>query len=191
MRLEQRRAIAVTLTAEAMAGWPVDAIEARLQSFFSRPIRPLQGLLDPSRLQAASDDCYVYQSRPYGVAGWTLQPQVTLRARWDGQCLAIEQLAARVEGLGEWQERLRFGLAATMRPEISPSTVQLEASAVVWAELPGGAGALVAPVLDLALQQLLDRLERRCKQGLRRRTEAWLDREPPLPLPPNVRPCQA
>jgi len=176
VRLEQQRTIAVPLTGKAMAGWPVDASEARLHRFLARPIRPLRGLLDPSRLQAAGDDCYVYQSRPYGVAGWTLQPQVTLRARWDGQCLAIEQLAARVAGLGEWQERLRFGLAATMRPEISPSSVQLAASAVVWAELPGGAGALVAPVLGLALQQLLDRLERRCQRGLRRRVEAWLDR---------------
>jgi hypothetical protein len=31
-------------------------------------------------------------------------------------------------------------------------------------------------VLNLALQQLLDRLERRCHKGLRRRAEAWLGR---------------
>jgi hypothetical protein len=50
----------------------------------------------------------------------------------------------------------------------------LEAEARVWAELP--AAAVAGPVLKLGLQQLLDRLERRCQRGLRSRAEAWLER---------------
>lgn len=185
MRLEQQRTLRVPLEVASLAGTPTAAIEAQLRRFLSRPIRPLRGLLDPSRLEAVGSDRYVYQSRPYGVVGWTLQPQVLLRARWDGQCLAMEQLEARVHGLGEWQERLHFGLSATIRPLLTADdpqadaagvNAQLEAAALVWAELPRSAAVLVTPVLQLALQQLLDRLERRCQRGLRRRAELWLDR---------------
>jgi hypothetical protein len=35
---------------------------------------------------------------------------------------------------------------------------------------------VAGPVLKLGLQQLLDRLERRCQRGLRSRAEAWLER---------------
>lgn len=167
MRLEQRRRIQVPLEPSLAA----DKGE-QLQTFLARPLRPLRGLLDPARLRAAADQRYLYRSRPYAVAGWTLQPQVTLEALWDGERLTIRQLEARVEGLGEWQERLQFGLEAS----IWPREAGLEAEARVWAELPAAAAPLAAPVLRLALLQLLDRLERRCQRGLRRRAEAWLSR---------------
>ena len=185
MRLEQQRRIQVTLEpcAEGLIAAPS---EEQLRAFLARPLRPLRGLLDPARLQAAPGDRYLYRSRPYGVAGWTLQPQVTLEARWDGEQLRIRQLEARVDGLGDWQDRLDFGLEATIRPlapeealraagQGAPEAV-LEAEARVWAEVPAAAAPLAAPVLRLALQQLLDRLERRCQRGLRRRAEAWLSR---------------
>lgn len=177
MRLEQQRRIQVTLEpcAEGLTAAPN---EEQLRAFLARPLRPLRGLLDPARLQAAPGDRYLYRSRPYGMAGWTLQPQVTLEARWDGEQLRIRQLEARVDGLGDWQDRLDFGLEATIRPlapeEALPAV--LEAEARVWAEVPAAAAPLAAPVLRLALQQLLDRLERRCQRGLRRRAEAWLSR---------------
>lgn len=185
MRLEQQRTIRVPLEVASLAGMPAAWSEAQLRRFLSLPLRPLRGLLNPSRLLSVGGSRYTYQSRPYAVMGWTLQPQIMLSARWDGKCLAIEQLEARVNGLGEWQERLHFGLSATIRPLLTTDDLQadaagvnaqLEAGALVWAELPGSAAVLLAPVLPLALQQLLDRLERRCQRGLRRRAEVWLDR---------------
>ncbi len=176
MRLEQRRRIQVPLAPTEGATIPADApaevMVEQLRAFLQRPLRPLRGLLDPARLQAAAGDRYLYRSRPYTVAGWILQPHVTLHALWDGDRLTIRQLEARVEGLGEWQERLQFGLEAS----IWPLAAGLEAQARVWAEVPAAAAPLAAPVLGLALQQLLDRLERRCQRGLRRRAEAWLSR---------------
>jgi hypothetical protein len=177
VRLEQQRRIEVTLEpcAEGLTAAPS---EEQLRAFLVRPLRPLRGLLDPARLQAAPGDRYLYRSRPYGVAGWTLQPQVTLEARWDGEQLRIRQLEARVDGLGDWQDRLDFGLEATIRPLAPEEALEavLEAEARLWAEVPAAAAPLAAPVLRLALQQLLDRLERRCQRGLRRRAEAWLSR---------------
>jgi hypothetical protein len=169
MRLEQRRLCRVALQPSATA--------RQLEAFLAKPLRPLRGLLDPQRLESAGDDRYTYTSRPYGVAGWTLQPRVVLRAVWRDGELLIEQLESRVEGLGAWQERLRFGLEARLRP--TPTALEsqaLEAEALVWAELPAAAVAVAGPVLQLALQQLLDRLERRCQRGLRRRAEAWLQK---------------
>lgn len=184
MRLEQQRRIQVPLDVPGVTPAPgmspastAGQLEA-LEAFLARPLRPLRGLLDPARLQAAPGDRYLYRSRPYGVAGWTLQPQVTLEARWDGEQLHIRQLEARVDGLGDWQDRLDFGLVARIRP-LEAAVLEaavLEAEALVWAEVPAAAAPLAAPVLRLALQQLLDRLERRCQRGLRRRAEAWLSR---------------
>ena len=180
MRLEKSRQCRVPLAVPPAAA-------AQLQAFLSRPLRPLRGLLDPARLQADGTDQYLYQSRPYGVAGWTLQPRVRLRTTWDGQTLLIEQLEARVEGLGPWQDRLRFGLEARLRPHCPPSSdgqdppagpAALLAEARVWTDLPAGAAPVAAPVIQLAFEQLLERLERRCQRGLRRRAESWLDRNP-------------
>ncbi|MCP9927993.1 DUF1997 domain-containing protein [Cyanobium sp. CH-040] len=171
MRLERRRLCRVALDPPAST--------ERLALFLSRPIRPLRGLLHPDRLHQAGPHRYDYVSRPYGVAGWTLQPHVRLEARWQAGVLHLRQLESRVEGLGEWQERLQFGLEAWLRPrELDAGApergVVLEAEALVWAELPAAAVVVAGPVLSLGLQQLLDRLERRCHQGLRRRAEAWL-----------------
>jgi len=188
MKLEQRRLCRVPL---AMAATP-----AELDTFLAKPLRPLRGLLDPQRLEQVGDDRYTYLSRPYGVAGWTLQPRVLLRAcNGEGELL-IEQLESRVEGLGAWQERLRFGLEARLRSRpaanaeregmaVREGMAELEAEALVWAELPAAAVAVAGPVLTLGLQQLLDRLERRCQRGLRRRAEAWLEKQQP-PSAPKV-----
>lgn len=168
MRLEQRRRCLVTLAQPATS--------VGLAKFLSRPQRPLHGLLRAERLQTVGPGLFEYQSRPYGVAAWTLQPRVLLRVSWDGRQLWIEQLEARVEGLGDWQEHLRFGLEAWLRP--APGAT-LQAEALVWVELPAAAAAVATPALHLGLQQLLDRLERRCHHGLRRRAEDWLRRRQP------------
>jgi hypothetical protein len=171
MRLEQRRLTRIPLTPAATP--------EQLQLFLAKPLRPLRGLLDPSRLQRPDPggDTYEYTSRPYGVAGWILQPRVLLRARYAEGELLIEQLESRVQGLGAWQERLSFGLDARLRPGVvaERGRALLEAEARVWAELPAAAVAVAGPVLRIGLQQLLDRLERRCQRGLRGRAETWLE----------------
>jgi hypothetical protein len=176
MRLEQRRRCRVALDSPATP--------ERLAAFLSRPVRPLRGLLHPDRLQQSGPGHYTYISRPYGVAGFTLQPHVRLEARWQEGVLHLRQLESRVEGLGAWQERLQFGLEAWLRPlpaaaageDLDTPAAALEAEALVWAELPAAAVLVAGPVLKLGLQQLLDRLERRCHHGLRRRAEGWMRR---------------
>ena len=176
MRLEQRRRCRVALDSPATP--------ERLALFLSRPIRPLRGLLHADRLRQSGPVLYTYISRPYGVAGWTLQPHVRLEARWQEGVLHLTQLESRVEGLGEWQQRLQFGLEARLTPlsgadgacAEGASGAFLEAEALAWAELPAAAAVVAGPVINLGLQQLLDRLERRCHQGLRRRAEGWMRR---------------
>jgi hypothetical protein len=169
MRFEQRRMCRVVLA------HPASPVE--LAAFLARPVRPLRGLLDPARLQLSGPGLYDYLSRPYGVAGWTLQPRVRLRTHWDGTVLVVEQVACRVEGLSNWQNRLRFGLEARLRPAPASESTALLAEALVWGELAPAAGLVAGPVLKLGMQQLLDRLEGRCQRGLRRRAENWLQRQ--------------
>ncbi|MEO1001864.1 MAG: DUF1997 domain-containing protein [Cyanobacteria bacterium J06638_7] len=174
MRVEQRRLCRVELVRPASRD--------ELARFLSRPLRPLRGLLHADRLQRSGRHQYAYVSRPYGVAGWTLRPHVRLEAHWHEPVLHLRQLESRVEGLGEWQQRLQFGLEAWLAPAAAggPSDpAQLEAEALVWVELPAAAAPLLGPALNLGLRQLLDRLERRCQQGLRRRAQTWLARSRP------------
>jgi hypothetical protein len=160
---------------------------SEVEAFLSKPIRPLRGLLSPERLSNPEPLIYAYNSRPHQFARWTIQPQVRLKAEFVDRVLLLEQLSCRVEGLGEWQSQLHLGLSARIRA-IDHATVgtptgpveaggaQLEAEATAWGLLPASARPL-APVLRLALTQLLDRMERRCHKGLRRRAEAWLVRQ--------------
>ena len=173
MRLEQRRLCRVALQPAPTA--------AQLEAFLAKPLRPLRGLLDPSRLESTGPHFFTYPSRPYGVAGWILQPRVELRAQLLRGELDLKLVSCRVEGLGDWQDRLQFGLEARLYSDppaaLSPAAAAtLEAQALVWAEVSAGLAIAAGPVLNLALQQLLDRLERRCHKGLRRRAEAWLGR---------------
>ncbi|MFO8239275.1 MAG: hypothetical protein R6U00_13695 [Prochlorococcaceae cyanobacterium] len=170
MKLEQRRLCRVALEPTASP--------ERLAAFLSRPIRPLRGLLHPDRLCQSGPGHYSYISRPYGVAGWTLRPHVRLEALWQDHVLVLRQLESRVEGLGQWQQLLQFGLEARLWPAPGDRAggATLEAEAVVWAELPAAAVLVAGPVLNAGLQQLLDRLERRCHNGLRRRAEGWMRR---------------
>ncbi len=177
MKLEQRRLCRVAVEPTASP--------ERLAAFLSRPIRPLRGLLHPDRLHQSGPGLYSYISRPYGVAGWTLRPHVRLQALWQDQVLVLRQLDTRVEGLGEWQQNLQFGLEARLTPVAAgdgASGACLQAEAVVWAELPAAAVVVAGPVLSAGLQQLLDRLERRCHNGLRRRAQSWLARAAALDL---------
>jgi hypothetical protein len=160
---------------------------SEVEAFLSKPIRPLRGLLSPERLSNPEPLIYAYNSRPHQFARWTIQPQVRLKAEFVDQALQLEQLSCRVEGLGEWQSQLQLGLSARIRSvahtTLGSSTgpgdaggALLEAEATAWGLLPASARPL-APVLRLALTQLLDRMERRCHKGLRRRAEAWLVRQ--------------
>ena len=170
MRLEQVRVCRVVLDAPAT--------QEQLQLFLSRPLLPLRGLLDGERLVRLPGDGehFTYASRPYRVVGWTLQPRVQLQASWELPQLRITQTVCRVQGLGAWQDQLRFGLEAILRPVQQNDGCVLEAEATVSAELPAAAVTMAAPMLRLGLSQLLDRLERRCQRGLRRKAEAWLQR---------------
>ncbi len=160
---------------------------SQLEAFLAKPIRPLRGLLSSERLSHPEPLIYAYNSRPYKFARFTIQPQVRLRAEFVDQALELEQLSCVVQGLGAWQSHLHLGLRATIRaigPDsaVTPSgTLELpgallQAEATAWGMLPVSARPL-APLLRLALSQLLDRMERRCHKGLRRRTEAWLMRQ--------------
>lgn len=167
MRFERRRQCNVEIQPPAT--------QCELEAFLDRPMRVLRGLLDPSRLKQRGPDSFEYVSRPYGLTSLTVQTRTRLRASWDGTKLLIQQVTIQVEGLGEWQNLLSVGLEASLSTDMQAGSAVLAAKAMVWVELPTAAMA-ASPALHLGLNQLLDRLERRCQKGLRRRAEGWLQR---------------
>jgi hypothetical protein len=164
MKLEQRRQCFVGVSSKPSAG--------QLESFLSKPTRVLRCVLDPKRLNKISDDTYSYASRPYKVAGLCLQPSVMLRARFQSGVLSIDQVSADIKGLSALYRQLSFGLEAKLR--VSDDAKVLGIEALIWLKLPDLVAPALVPVAGLAMNQLLDRLERRCETGIDHRFALWL-----------------
>lgn len=167
MKLEQRQSCVVSVFPYPTNG--------QLENFLSKPIRVLRCILDPKRLERVSADTYSYVSSPLRVAGLHLRPTITLRARFQSGELLIDQFSTDIKGLSALYGQLSFGLEARLR--VRDESDALDAEALIWLNLPDLVASALAPVARLVLQQLLDRLERRCRKGINRKFSSWLSRQ--------------
>jgi hypothetical protein len=147
---------------------PVPALAA----YLSRAERPLAALLARERLRVLGADRFTYHSRPLSLLGLALVPQLTLEARWGEEGLAVRSLACRIEGLGRWGQDIGVTLEAGLRPgdEGLEGWVRLCLRSPLLA-----AGWLRAPA-GRAMDQQLDRIERRLQRGLHTDLQIWLAR---------------
>ena len=152
----------------------------QLQGYLAQPGRPLKALLNRNKVERFADGGFLYASRPYQLLNFQLQPEVVLRSSWDGDQLIILFEHCTIHGLGRLQDLVQFQCQAWIRPEQE----RLMAKADLSLELsPSGAGALVPERLmqrtgDVALRLVTDRLEKRCRTGLRKGALNWIARHP-------------
>ena len=113
---------------------------------------------------------FSYQSNPYQILHWQIVPTLTLRASWGGEQLVVRSSSCKLVGLPGGMESLGFSLEAVLRAE--------QGSLDGWAEVglhsPLVTGPLGRRLGNLALEAVLDRIERRVGRGLRHDLEAWL-----------------
>ena len=157
-----------------------DASLPQLQGYLEKPPRPLKALLNHKKVERLEDGRLLYTSRPYQLLSFQLQPEVVFRSSWDGDQLTIVFEHCTIHGLGRLQDLVQFQCQAWIRPEQE----RLMAKADLSLKLStSGAGALVPEPLmqrtgDLALRLVTDRLEKRCRTGLRKGALKWVARNP-------------
>ena len=156
------------------------ASHAQLQGYLSKPGRPLKALLNRKKVQRLEDGRFLYASRPYRLLTFELQPEVVFRSRWDGAQLSIVFEQCTIHGLGRLQELVQFQCEASIRPEeerlIARADLSLELS--ISGALKRLPQSLVQRTAGLALVLVTDRLEKRCRTGLRKGALDWVGSHP-------------
>ena len=139
--------------------------------------RPLVSLLARERLQQQGRGRFCYRSRPMRLLHRELQQSMILSAEWVDPALQIRSTSCCIEGLGTWGEQLGIALAAELVP--APAGLGGWAEVGVSSRLMGWPQA--RQLTNLALDVVLERMERRVQRGLRQDLLAWLgskDRNP-------------
>jgi hypothetical protein len=167
----------LTRTRRCLVPLPEAGVGAeQLAAYLARVDRPVAALLARDRLEQLGNGRYLYRSRPFRLLRFALVPTVELEARWREPRLEVASVACRVVGLGRWESSLAFALEARLMAQ--PAGVEMPAAGLVGElqvslqlapAVPGWGRALAARALD----QVMDRIERRLRRGLRKDLLTW------------------
>ena len=161
--LLRRRELSLPITAPG-------ASRERLLAYLALVDRPLTALLARERLTPMAPGEFTYRSNPYQVLQWQVVPTLTMRAGWMGEQLEVHSTSCRLVGLGFGMGSLGFTLEAVLTAE--------ERGLEGWAEVGLHSRLVGNPIGQkvgtLALEAVLDRIERRVGRGLRKDLGAWL-----------------
>jgi hypothetical protein len=146
------------------------ASRERLAAYLALVDRPLTALLARERLHRESPGAFTYRSNPHRVLHHEVVPTLGLAAHWDANRLEVRSTRCQLAGLGSWGESVGFTLAASLEPG--------EATLAGWAEVGIHSRMMtlgaVQGLVGLALESVLDRIERRLGRGLHKDALAWL-----------------
>jgi len=146
------------------------ASRERLLAYLAMVDRPLTALLARERLTAVAPGEFTYRSNPHQVLQWQVVPTLTLRAEWEGDQLEVRSTSCRLVGLGLGMDSLGFTLEAVLGAE--------EPGLGGWAQVGIHSRLVNSPVGrrlgTLAMEAVLDRIERRMGRGLRKDLGVWL-----------------
>lgn len=146
------------------------ASREHLATYLAQVDRPLISLLAQQRLSHEAPGRVTYRSNPHRLLHWEVVPTLSLAAQWNANRLQVRSTECRLAGLGDWAGDVGFTLTAVMEPA--------EGAVAGWVEVGlhsrlvrfQGARALAR----LALEHVLDRIERRLGRGFHKDVLAWL-----------------
>jgi hypothetical protein len=147
------------------------ASRERLLAYLALVDRPVAALLARERLTALAPGEFSYRSNPHQVLQWQVVPTLMMRADWGGEHLTVRSTRCRLVGVGFGMESLGFTLEARLGA--------MDSGLDGWAEVGLQSLLVNSPigrrVGTLALEAVLDRIERRVGRGLHRDIGAWLE----------------
>jgi hypothetical protein len=161
--LLRRRGLSLPITAPG-------ASRERLMAYLALVDRPVAALLARERLTALAPGEFCYRSNPHQVLRWQVVPTLMMQADWEGEHLKVRSTRCRLDGVGFGMESLGFTLEAGLGAKESG----LDGWAVVGLQSRLVNSPIGRRVGTLALEAVLDRIERRVGRGLRKDLGAWL-----------------
>ena len=152
-----------------------------LYDYLNQTERIVSCLLSPDRLQGPflqldGSSLFIYRSAPFQLLTLCLRPELHFEAISNTTGLYLISKTCIINGLGEWQKLVHFQLYANLTPYqdgcdigfLGFAKVVLKLSLIPWK--PG------RWLGEMALDQALDRIERRLRRGLVRDVMRWLER---------------
>ncbi len=151
-----------------------------LSTYLNQTERIMSCLLSQERLQGPflqldGTNLFVYRSAPFHLLTLCLSPELHFEAVSNPTGLYLISKICKINGLGEWQKLIRFQLYATLTPYeegcdvgfLGFAKVVLKPSLIAWKPSRW--------LGEMALDQALDRIERRLRRGLVRDVVSWLN----------------
>ena len=143
---------------------PMAATEQQLAAYLALVDRPVTALLARDRMRRLQPGLFSYSSRPIRLLHFELVPSLELHAVWEEGELHLHCSNCQIVGLGRRERALRFDLSARLRPAAGGLDGIVSVSLLLPPVLPAWSRSLAGA----ALEQVLDRIERRLKRGLRK-----------------------
>ncbi|HAT14919.1 MAG TPA: hypothetical protein DCS91_16295 [Microcoleaceae bacterium UBA11344] len=140
-----------------------------VQHYLRQPRRLVNALVDRSRTEQLSDECFRLKMRPLEFMMLSIQPTVDMRvwAQSDGT-INLESVACEIRGVGYINDRFALNLKGQLSPHQSGGTTYLKGKAdlEVGVEMPPLFWLTPKPILEATGNSLLKSVLLTIKQRL-------------------------
>ena len=156
-----------------------------IQHYLRQPQRLVQALVDPSRTEQLSADCFRLKMRSLSFMTLSIQPTVDMRV-WpesDGS-LRVQSIACEIRGVEYINQRFQLNLTGRLIPEQRHGATFLKGRAdlEVQVELPPPLWLTPKPILEATGNGLLHSVLLTVKQRLMHQLlvdyQSWADQQP-------------
>jgi hypothetical protein len=110
-----------------------------IQHYLRQPQRLVKALVDPSRMEQLSADCFRLKLRPLSFMMFSVQPSVDLRVWAEANgTIRLQSIAAELRGIEAINQRFRLQLVGQLVPQTLSSVTYLQGKAdlAVQVDLP-------------------------------------------------------
>jgi len=151
---------------------------SELSAYLNQTERLMCCILSPERLrgpfiQTNGVNLFIYCSAPFRLFTFSLSPELHFEVHSKEEGLYLVSKKCKIDGLGKWQKFIRFHLYANLilddegpdRGFVGFAKVVLNSSLAAWKPSRW--------LGEMALEQALDRIERRLRRGLVKDVGRW------------------
>jgi hypothetical protein len=177
---------------------PVPNQPIPIQHYLRQPQRLVTALVDPSRVDVLSADCFRLKMRPLHFLMLTLQPTVDMRVWADAQgTVKLRSVGCEIRGVEYINQRFSLDLVGRLEPHThnGKTTLYGKADLKVAVDMPPALWLTPKPIIDATGNTLLASVLHTVKQRLTRHLiadyRAWAgetQQDTPLSLSPKMSP---
>lgn len=155
-----------------------------IQHYLRQPQRVVHALVDPSRIEQLSEECFRLKMRPLTFMTFSIQPTVDMKiwAEPDGT-INLESVRSDIKGIEYINQRFSLKLVGRLSPSVVNRTTCLQGKAnlEVKVELPPPLSFTPRPIVEAAgnglLKSVLLTIKQRLMYQLLSDYRKWIDAE--------------